>query len=132
MSEPTRQLRVQRMSWEAEDVLSLELADPAGHPLPAWEPDAHVDIVLDDGLVRQYSLRITVPEGSSVLEALLDEELDVANDCREEICGSCETKVLDGAVDHRDYVLTENERCSGSTMMGCVSRPLHQRLVLEV
>ena len=29
---------------------------PQGDDLPAWEPGAHVDLLLDEGLVRQYSL----------------------------------------------------------------------------
>jgi len=32
------------------------LVDPDGNDLPAWEPGAHIDLLLDEGLVRQYSL----------------------------------------------------------------------------
>lgn len=39
----------------AEGVLELVLRSDAG-PLPAWEPGAHLDLVLGDGLVRQFSL----------------------------------------------------------------------------
>ena len=42
--------------------------------------------------------------------------------CHEGICGTCETVVLDGEVDHRDSVLTEDEKASNETMMICVSR----------
>ncbi|MEQ3551327.1 PDR/VanB family oxidoreductase [Pseudonocardia nematodicida] len=41
---------------ESDGVLSLVLERPDGGALPAWEPGAHVDVVLDEGLVRQYSL----------------------------------------------------------------------------
>jgi ferredoxin-NADP reductase len=40
----------------ADGVVSLELADPAGAALPAWEPGAHVDLMLGPELERQYSL----------------------------------------------------------------------------
>jgi len=40
----------------ADGVVSLELADPAEAPLPAWEPGAHIDLVLGPELDRQYSL----------------------------------------------------------------------------
>jgi ferredoxin-NADP reductase len=40
----------------ADGVVSLELADPAGAALPAWEPGAHVDLILGPELERQYSL----------------------------------------------------------------------------
>ncbi|MCX4761542.1 PDR/VanB family oxidoreductase [Streptomyces sp. NBC_01275] len=48
-------LLVHRMTWEATDVLSVDLVHPQGKPLPAWTPGAHIDLHLD-GLVRQYSL----------------------------------------------------------------------------
>lgn len=48
---------VVRRRWPAADgVVTLELVDPAGNELPAWEPGAHIDLLLGDGLVRQYSL----------------------------------------------------------------------------
>lgn len=40
----------------AEDVVALYLTAPDGSDLPAWSPGAHVDLVLDDGVMRQYSL----------------------------------------------------------------------------
>ncbi|MFI9813867.1 PDR/VanB family oxidoreductase [Saccharothrix variisporea] len=40
----------------AENVVRLTLRHPAGDPLPAWTPGAHLDLVLGPGLVRQYSL----------------------------------------------------------------------------
>ncbi|MEU5774004.1 PDR/VanB family oxidoreductase [Streptomyces venezuelae] len=54
-SENRLDLRVRRMTWEAQGVLSVELAHPDGKPLPAWEPGAHVDVLVG-GQVRQYSL----------------------------------------------------------------------------
>ena len=35
---------------------TLALRDVNGHPLPAWEPGAHVDLILDSAPTRQYSL----------------------------------------------------------------------------
>jgi ferredoxin-NADP reductase len=40
----------------AEGVVALVLADPNGGELPAWTPGAHIDFVLGDDLIRQYSL----------------------------------------------------------------------------
>ena len=51
-----RQLRVRAMVWEAEDVLSLTLADPSGCALPPWTPGAHVDFTIPGGTAAQYSL----------------------------------------------------------------------------
>lgn len=49
-------LVVTRRSQEADGVVSLTLSRPAGGPLPPWRPGAHLDLLLDNGLVRQYSL----------------------------------------------------------------------------
>jgi ferredoxin-NADP reductase len=40
----------------ADGVVSLVLRHPEGDPLPVWAPGAHIDLLLDNGLVRQYSL----------------------------------------------------------------------------
>ena len=40
----------------AEDVATLTLASPDGARLRDWAPGAHVDLVLPNGLTRQYSL----------------------------------------------------------------------------
>ncbi|MBK3384805.1 PDR/VanB family oxidoreductase [Streptomyces sp. DEF147AK] len=53
--EPPLDLLVHRMTWEAEEVLSVELTHPEGKPLPAWEPGAHLDLHTG-GQIRQYSL----------------------------------------------------------------------------
>lgn len=49
------ELEVAGMRREADGVLSVELVDPEGRRLPAWEPGAHIDLWMED-LVRQYSL----------------------------------------------------------------------------
>ena len=41
---------------EAAGVVSLALARRDGAALPGWEPGAHIDLILPNGLVRQYSL----------------------------------------------------------------------------
>ncbi|MGW5118672.1 PDR/VanB family oxidoreductase [Streptomyces noursei] len=55
MSETSLHLIVRRMTWEADGVLSVELARPDGAALPAWTPGAHVDVDVG-GRIRQYSL----------------------------------------------------------------------------
>ncbi|HMN78863.1 MAG TPA: PDR/VanB family oxidoreductase [Burkholderiaceae bacterium] len=49
-------LRVRSVTWEAQDILSFELVDPAGAPLPAVEAGAHLDVRVPGGLMRRYSL----------------------------------------------------------------------------
>jgi ferredoxin-NADP reductase len=40
----------------ADQVIALDLCDPAGAVLPAWTPGAHLDLILPSGLERQFSL----------------------------------------------------------------------------
>src|ERR1700688_436314 len=49
-------VRLRRISWEAEGVLALEFAAMDGGNLPPFQPGAHVDLHLGDGMLRQYSL----------------------------------------------------------------------------
>jgi len=49
-------LLVRQIRFEAVGVNSYELVDPAGADLPAVTAGTHIDVLLDDGVVRQYSL----------------------------------------------------------------------------
>jgi len=76
--------------------------------------------------------RLEVRPGTSVLQALLDAGVDVSFSCQEGICGTCETRVLSGQPDHRDYLLSEEEKTAGESMMICVSRSRTPELVLDL
>lgn len=81
---------------------------------------------------RRSGVTLNVDAGTSVLEAAENAGLAVASSCRDGICGSCETRVLAGTPDHRDFLLSEAERATGETMMLCVSRCTSDRLVLDL
>jgi ferredoxin-NADP reductase len=51
-----RTVVVTAKSRTADAVVALTLARPAGGRLPDWTPGAHIDLVLPDGITRQYSL----------------------------------------------------------------------------
>jgi cytochrome P450/ferredoxin-NADP reductase len=51
-----RTLVVRERVAVADGVAALVLAADDGAELPAWEPGAHVDLLLGNGLIRQYSL----------------------------------------------------------------------------
>ncbi|MFR0356021.1 PDR/VanB family oxidoreductase [Streptomyces sediminimaris] len=50
------ELVVERRESAADGVLALTLRHPLGEDLPAWQPGAHVDVLLGPELERQYSL----------------------------------------------------------------------------
>ena len=75
---------------------------------------------------------IAIPAGKSILDALLDEGLDLPHSCMQGVCASCETRVLAGVPDHRDYVMSDEERKAGGTMMICCSGSKSSKLVLDL
>lgn len=81
---------------------------------------------------RRAGLVVEVSSEQSVLEALEAAELPVDYSCQDGVCGTCETVVLRGEVDHRDSVLTAEEQNAGNRMMICVSRARSGELVLDL
>jgi ferredoxin-NADP reductase len=75
---------------------------------------------------------VEVAADCSLLDALESAGIPVGSSCRDGICGSCETRVLDGTPDHRDSLLSASERAAGRSMMVCVSRARTPRLVLDI
>lgn len=75
---------------------------------------------------------VTVDPDSSVLDAVEAAGVFVLSSCREGTCGTCETPVLEGDVDHRDSILSPAEQDMNDRMMICVSRAACPRLVLEL
>ncbi|MDP9847897.1 PDR/VanB family oxidoreductase [Streptosporangium lutulentum] len=82
--------------------------------------------------LAQSGLTVSVPPGTSVLDAVTAAGVQVLSSCGEGTCGTCETVVLDGVPEHRDSILTEEEREAADYMMICVSRSRTPRLVLEL
>ncbi len=82
-------------------------------------------------VLQQQGVELEVPPNKSMLEVLLDQGYRVPNSCRDGICGSCETRVLEGVPEHRDSVLSASERASNKTVMLCISRCQGDRLVID-
>lgn len=74
---------------------------------------------------------VRVAANGSVLDALESAGVSVPSSCREGICGSCEVKVLQGRADHRDLILSDDEKAATESMMICVSRA-RSNLVLDI
>ncbi|MFE3591690.1 PDR/VanB family oxidoreductase [Streptomyces niveus] len=111
-------------AWPA-GVLQVERFQAAEPPSSAAE--SAFDVVLS-----RSDLTLRVPPGRSVLEVARAAGVPALSSCAEGICGTCETEVLEGEPDHRDSVLSPEERESGETMMICVSRARGARLVLDL
>ena len=75
---------------------------------------------------------VTVTPDTSVIDALNAAGLSVLSSCRRGVCGTCQTDVLDGIPDHRDSILTDDERAAGDSMLICVSRSRTDRITLDL
>jgi ferredoxin len=82
--------------------------------------------------LRDSGLTITVRADQSLLDALRQANIDLQSDCQEGLCGSCEVRVIEGEVDHRDMVLTRSERDANQRMMSCCSRARGEKLVVDL
>ncbi|WP_085675757.1 MULTISPECIES: PDR/VanB family oxidoreductase [unclassified Pseudomonas] len=98
-----------------------------------------VEVAAADDALDSYSVELsksgktlTVEPGLNLLDVLLEAGCAIDYSCREGVCGSCETRVLEGDIDHRDGVLTKAERAANGSMMVCVSGCKSRRLVLDL
>lgn len=81
--------------------------------------------------LRDSGVTLQVPPGKTLLEMMIEANLDPMFDCRRGDCGVCVTQVLEGDAEHRDICLSERDRASGS-FCTCVSRARGGRLVLDL
>ncbi|MGA1837412.1 PDR/VanB family oxidoreductase [Herbiconiux sp. 11R-BC] len=81
--------------------------------------------------LERTGVDLEVTEDMTLIEAMRGAGVEVLSDCEEGICGSCETGVISGEVDHRDFVLTKQERERNDCLMVCVSRSACPLLVLD-
>ncbi|MDE1464527.1 MOSC domain-containing protein [Spartinivicinus poritis] len=71
-------------------------------------------------IIESSGEQIKVSSEATLLEALRDAGLTVESNCESGTCGTCRINYENGDIEHRDMVLTPDER--ENTMMCCVSR----------
>lgn len=82
--------------------------------------------------ITSTGAELAVPADRSIVDVLIEAGVDVLTSCEEGTCGTCETAVLAGSPDHRDFVLTEEEQAAGDRILPCVSRSHTRQLVLDL
>ncbi|NNF21341.1 MAG: 2Fe-2S iron-sulfur cluster binding domain-containing protein [Saprospiraceae bacterium] len=75
---------------------------------------------------------ITVKKDETIIDALHLNNIKVDYTCLQGTCGTCLTKVIDGKIDHRDAVLSEEEKNTNKIMCLCVSRAKDNKLVIDL
>src|SRR5262249_29611758 len=88
------------------------------------------DQAIDVGLKRARRA-LHRPAHKSLLGALAEAGIKIKTLCKEGVCGTCRVGLLEGRADHRDEVLTDDER--ETHIQVCVSRALPgETLVLDL
>ncbi len=113
--------RAQARGWPRERVRFELFSAP-----PAEAGDAAFEVVL-----KQSGATLNVPADKTLLDCLIEHGCDPLYDCKRGECGVCAVPVLEGEVDHRDYVLSADEKKSNKVIQVCVSRG-RGRLVLDL
>ena len=73
---------------------------------------------------------IAIGPDESIADVLNREGVPVETSCESGLCGTCKTRYTAGRVDHRDYILDDDEKSEYLTL--CVSRCDSERLVLDL
>lgn len=85
-----------------------------------------------DVVLQRSGLELHVPADRSIVEVVQDAGVTVLTSCKDGVCGTCETFVLEGEIEHRDSVFNAEERETADSMMICVSRCKGDRMVLDL
>ncbi|NLY57765.1 MAG: oxidoreductase [Gammaproteobacteria bacterium] len=75
----------------------------------------------------------TIGAKENIVSVLAAGGVEISTSCEQGICGACITRVLEGEVDHRDQVLSDQERDNEGWFTPCCSRgAVGKRLVLDL
>jgi ferredoxin-NADP reductase len=105
-----------------------EAALKAGWPRGRVHLERFTAAELDPGdpftaTVGSTGATVEVPSGGSLLDGLLAAGVPVNYLCKQGVCGECRIPVRTArALQHRDFVLTAEERAAAVHIMACVSR----------
>jgi ferredoxin-NADP reductase len=124
---PERLLSAVEARMEAWPHGSLHLERFAPKPLAEPERAGAFEILL-----AKSGRTLVVPADRSILSIVEGAGVPVLSSCAHGTCGTCDTPVLEGIPEHRDAVLTDDEKAVNDCMMICVSRSLSDRLVLNL
>ncbi|QTL39894.1 oxidoreductase [Xenorhabdus budapestensis] len=84
-------------------------------------------------VLARSGVELEVDSESTILQVIeRNNAASVESLCREGVCGTCESIILEGEADHRDQYFTDEEKESQTSMLICCSRAKGKRLVLDL
>ena len=108
---------------------------PEGHVHFEWFAPREQEFAAAGGfelVCAASGITIAVPPDKSILNAMAEAGIEVPRSCEQGVCGTCECRILEGEVEHRDSILSAAERAANTVLMTCVSRATSPRLVLDI
>lgn len=82
--------------------------------------------------LKSSGKRYLVNPHQTIAEVLLSARVNITLSCEQGMCGSCITDVVEGIPDHRDCVLTEDEKAENTQITLCCSRSKSPVLILDL
>jgi vanillate O-demethylase ferredoxin subunit len=121
------------MDWMSEQ------ATAQGWPLDTVHRESFCAPVVDTTNSAPFEVELartgisfTVPADKQILDVLAEKNVEVPWSCSQGVCGACVTAVVSGDIEHRDAVLSAQERAANSKMTLCVSRAKCGKVVLDL
>lgn len=73
---------------------------------------------------------LEVPADRTIADVLEQANIRIETSCQAGLCATCKIRYLEGDVDHRGYILSDEEH--GQWLTACVSRATSGVLVLDL
>jgi ferredoxin-NADP reductase len=113
--------------WPAEAVHSEYFGAEPVAPAPRAVGTAGGSGLL---VLKRSAREIAVAADQTVLQALREAGVDCPSSCEAGVCGTCETRWLEGEPEHHDQVLSDADRTR--VVLICCARPGPMPLVLDL
>jgi vanillate O-demethylase ferredoxin subunit len=120
--------------WPAGTVHMEHFKAPVAEPAPAAAGIDPAAAGNGDGAfmmkIASTGQMLRVGESANIVDVLEDAGIWISTSCKSGLCGTCKVRFLAGDVDHRDFVLSDEEHLDQMTT--CVSRCKGDTLVLDL
>jgi ferredoxin-NADP reductase len=116
--------------WPTESVRFELFSSPSA--LSPGNPPSSMDEAFEVELRRSGKVIVVRPD-ETILEAMLAAGVKTPHVCKEGWCGNCQLSLLAGKADHRDEILTDDQKAANNLIHVCISRAAagETRLVID-
>lgn len=118
---------VEEVGAELGITVKLERFGPAPKRDETGEVNREFEVTL-----AKSGKTLLVPADERLIDVVRTVVPSVPFSCEEGYCGSCETGVIEGIPDHRDSILSNEEKAENNCMMICVGRSKSEKLLLDL